>query len=395
METDIPERQDRLAPLGFHANLVAYLQQEEPAVWAWSQSADVRQQQAEETRQAILHQTYRLERDSHPDVYSACEEAMIKLGIDARVTLYQAADGMMNASLCFIPNEVHIIFYGPIFERLSAEELTAVMGHELSHYRLWMADGGHYYNASRILDHALSYPDATPAQRETARLLSLYTELYADRGAAVVADAVGPAIAVLVKTMTGITSVDPEAYLRQAEELEKTADRSEGHSHPEVFLRARALDHWWREVEGVDGWVDQRIRGPISIESLDMLRQEELTKLTRSFFARFAAEVGMQSEAVLTQMRRYFPQLIETDTKIDLDEIGPEKIDDPTRSYFIALMFDCAMADPEVRDEVMLAAAKTARSMGAESLFAAALKRDLKWTKAATDKLISNAAKAA
>ncbi len=242
MSEIIDIKADRLSPLKYHENLIAYLASEERAVWEWSQSAEVRQQQADEMRDAMLRQTYRLEPEGHPDVYAACKQAMEKLGIVAPVTLYQAADGMMNASLCFIPGEVHLIFYGPILEKLSAHELLALMGHELAHFRLWTDRDGAFYNASRILDHALSYSDATSSHRETARLFSLHTELYADRGAALVADSTDPAIAVLVKTMTGISAVDPAAYLRQAEELDAKAEKSDGQSHPEVFLRARALD---------------------------------------------------------------------------------------------------------------------------------------------------------
>ncbi len=386
---------DKLIPLEYHENLVAYLKQEERAAWEWSQSDDVRRQQADEMRDAMLRQTYRMEAESHPEVYSACRVAMEKLGIEAPVTLYQAADGMMNAALCFIVGEVHLIFYGPILEKLSGEELLALMGHELAHYRLWTADGGSYYNASRMLDHALSYRDATPSHRESARLFSLYTELYADRGAAIVCGGTAAAISVLVKTMTGMASVDPAAYLRQAEELEAKAERSDGQSHPEVFLRVRALDQWWREVEGTGDWINQRLCGPISIEALDLLRQSELSELTRKFFVRLQADIGIQSGEVSTQIRQYFPDLREGEEPLDLATITGAQIDDATRIYFIALMFDCVMADPDARDELMLVAAKTAKSIGAGELFVAALKRDLKWTKAAADKLIAQAAKAA
>jgi hypothetical protein len=386
---------DRLVPLKYHDDLVSYLQRDEAAVWEWSRSAEVRQRQADEMRDAMLRQTYRLEPEGHPVIYAACQRAMEKLGIEAPATLYQAADGMMNAALCFIPGEVHLIFYGPILEKLSGDELLALMGHELAHYRLWTAKDGAYYNVSRVLDHALSYSDASPSHRETARLFSLHTELYADRGAAIVADSTAPAIAVLVKTMTGISAVDPAAYLRQAEELDAKAEKSDGQSHPEVFLRARALDQWWREIEGAEDWIEKRLCGVLSIESLDLLRQRELSKMTRAFFVRLLAELGIQSEQAATQARRYFPDIREGEEALDLSRINDDRIDDATRNYFISLLFDCAMADPDARDDVMLVAAKTAQSIGATDLFAAALKRDLKWTKAATDKLIAQAAKAA
>jgi hypothetical protein len=91
-------------------------------------------------------------------------------------------------------------------------------------------------------------------------------------------------------------------------------------------------------------------------------------------------------------VKRYFPDFDEQGEALDLEAIGPDRIDDSTRGYFIALMFDCAMADPDARDEIMLAAAKVARSIGAEQLLGAALKRDLRWTKTAVDRLIAKAA---
>lgn len=384
-----------LDPLDYHKRLVDYLRKYEPNVWDWSQTTDTHQKQAEEVRDTMLRHTYRLEPSSHPDIFDACTTAMTRLGIDAPVTLYQANDGTMNASLFYIPGEVHLVFYGPILERLKGPELLALMGHELAHYQLWSADDGAYFKASQIVDHALTYPDSTPSHRETARLFSLHTELFADRGSALVAGEAAPAISVLVKVMTGLSSVDPAAYLRQAEELEAGNAKSEGISHPEAFLRARALDMWWREDSALEDWLVQRIHGPLSIEALDLLRQQELTAMTRAFFARFLAHLVTPADEVMTQIKAYFPDFQTEEEPLDLSKIAAERIDDPTRDYFVSLMFDCAMADPDSRDDVMLAAARSAEAIGAGERFKAALRRDLKWTKRDSDKLMTQAAKAA
>lgn len=395
MDAAMPINHLALLPLEYHRNLVDYLRENEPHVWNWAISANFHQQQSDEVREAMLRETYRLEPESHPAVFAACATAMQKLEINAPVTIYQAADGAMNASLYFIAGEVHLIFAGPILERLSETELLALMGHELAHYKLWSCDDGAYFNASRILDLALSFPDAKPSHRETARLLSLHTELFADRGAALVAGDPAPAISVLVKVMTGLSAVDPAAYLRQAHELETTNMKSTGHSHPESFLRARALELWWQGTHDLDAWIDRRMRGPLSIEALDLLRQEELTDLTRGFLGWFVGQIEAPGEEVLTQVKQYFPDFILGETPLDLDRISAERIDDATREYFIALMFDCALSDPDGSDEVMTLAAKTAETIGASDQLKAALKRDLKWTKKATDKLFARVAKAA
>jgi hypothetical protein len=395
MEAASPAAQRNLKPLKYHSELAEYLKLEEPQVWDWATSANVRLQQSEEMREAMLRQTYRLEAASHPAVFEACAKAMERLEIEAPATLYQAADGVMNASLYYIPGEVHLVFSGPTLERLTDDELLALMGHELAHYKLWSADGGAYYVASRVLDLALSFPDATPSHRETARLLSLHTELYADRGAALAVGDLAPAVSMLVKVMTGLSSVDPAAYLRQAGELEASKTISAGQSHPESFLRARALELWWQRLDTIEDWIAQRLHGPLSIEALDLLRQRELTRTTRDFLGHFIAPDCDPEDPVLTQVRRYFPEFTPGNDRFDFGSIGPEKIDDPTRDYFIALMFDCAMADPELTDELMVTVANTAQSMGAEAQLKTALKRDLKWTKSRTDGLFKRAAKAA
>lgn len=227
------QRQRALEPLMYHRDVIIHLQREERHAWEWSAS-DVLTQEVSEIRDAMLRDTYRLEQLGHPLVFEACHTAMARLGIAAPFTLYQANDGSMNASLVYVPGEIHLVFFGPILEKLDQTELLALMGHELAHYRLWSMGEREHYRPSRVFDHALSYPDAKPSHRETARLLGLHTELFADRGAAIAAGAPGPAVAVLIKVMTGLTNVDPEAYLRQAQELEPTSGKSTSTSNVDV-----------------------------------------------------------------------------------------------------------------------------------------------------------------
>lgn len=393
MNEDQPKR--ALLPLAYHHDLIAYLRREEPHAWDWSASGAL-MQEVDEIRDTMLRDTYRLEQGGHAEVFDACRTAMARLGLDAPFTLYQANDGSMNASLVFVPGEVHLVFFGPILEKLGHDELLALMGHELSHYLLWSVGERDHYRASRVFDHALSYPGAKPSHRETARLLSLHTELFADRGAAIAGGGPGPAVAVLVKVMTGLTNVDPEAYLRQAQELEASGGKSQGVSHPEIHLRARALQLWWDDDPGLAAWLDKRLHGPLSIEALDLMGQDRLTRMTRAFLARFMTELQEASDEIATQLRAVFPDFgKQAEPLLDLAEIGIDRIDDATRDYFVALMFDLAMADRDATDAVMLAAAKTAAEIGATERLTGALRRDLKWTKARADKLVAEAAKAA
>lgn len=384
-----------LEPLPYHRTVVNLLRKTESVAWDWAASHQNRVEELEAARASMLRATYRLDPEAHEAIHGNCRTAMAALGIDAPVVLYQAADGAMNASLCYIPGEIHLVFYGAILEKLSSEEMIALMGHELSHYLLWSINDGEFNIANRVFDHALAYPEATASHFETARLYSLCTELYADRGAAIAAQSANPAISTLVKTMTGLTNVDAQSYLRQSAELDKTADTSQGTSHPEIFLRVQALDKWCKHDQELDQWLEQRLRGPFSLAALDLPRQHDLTEMTRKFFTGFLADESLRSDAVITQIKRYFPDWSPLGSSLEEGALGLSlalgKVDKSVQDYFIALMLDLATVDRETRDEILVAGAKAARRFGALDNFRSALKRDLKLTRQNIDKLLAQA----
>ncbi|MGJ7902527.1 M48 family metalloprotease [Lysobacter sp. 1R34A] len=377
-----------LSPLPYHAALVAHLKRAEAEVWAWASSLSVQAQHAQELRAELLRKTYRLTPDSHPQAHAICATVMQRLGIEAAATLYQASDGAMGASLWYLPGEAHVVLHGPVLERLDETELSALLGHELAHYKLWALDRGDYHTAQRILDHCMADPQAAASHAESARLYSLYTEIYADRGAAIGAQSPIPAIAILVKVHTGLGSVDPAAYLRQAEELESTdGRRSEGHSHPESYLRAQAVERWWRGAADTDAWLRGRLQGPLSADRLDLLDQLALSTLTRRFIARLLRIEALGGELAQQQARAYFPDWSADEAAAGDDELTAERIDDSVRRYLLCVMLDFALIDEAQRDAAVFEAARLAHSLGSRNEFMAALKRDAGFGKRELDKL--------
>jgi len=374
-----------LRPLDYHLTVVDYLRRYEPEVWKWSGARSTSAEKIESLRSALLRDTYRIDEEAHRDIHAALSLAMTRLGIAAPATLYQSP-GEMNASLIFVPGEVHIIAQGPLLERLSGDELLAVFGHELSHYLLWSRDEASFLVADRILNDALTASDAI-SHRETYRRYVLYTELFADRGSAIAAGAVAPAVSALVKINTGMGMVDAAAYLRQAAEIESKEDRrSEAPSHPETFIRARALALWWERAPDLEQWIASRLQGPLDLECLDLPGQLRMQELTRGFLAHFLAGTALASDAVLAQLRMMFPDWQDNEPVIGIEHFGSGTAGDSVRNYLNALMLDVALADPDQRDAALLRAGQLAKTLGSLESLHKNLRRDAGFGKREMDK---------
>ncbi|CAB3638946.1 hypothetical protein LMG24238_00101 [Paraburkholderia sediminicola] len=381
MDSYAPDR-GALVPLAYHAKVVDYLRRHEPEVWRWASARTGSVEQREELRSMLLRDTYRLDADAHAEVHAALEHAMKRLGVEGRATLYQSSGQEMNASLIYVPDEVHIILQGPLLERLSTEELMAVFGHELAHHLLWSRDDGQFLVADRILNDALAAPGNSSSHRETYRRYALHTELFADRGGAVAAGAVAPAVSTLVKIQTGINSVDAAAYLRQASEIEShEAKASAAHTHPETFIRARALALWWEQAENLDSWIETRLHGPLGLERLDLPEQERLQQLTRGFLAHYLAGTPLASDGVQAQLRMLFPDWQDDEPAIGPEAFAGDVADESIRDYLNALMMDLALADPDQQDAALLRAGHVARALGSLDALQTNLRRDAGFSK--------------
>ncbi|MDA9110703.1 M48 family metalloprotease [Bacteroidia bacterium] len=83
----------------------------------------------------LLKNTYRLDQETHQDLYSIAAEVNKILGLDAEVTLYQDYNSVqLNAGISCIGKEAHIVLSGNLINLLSEDEMKALLAHELSHY---------------------------------------------------------------------------------------------------------------------------------------------------------------------------------------------------------------------------------------------------------------------
>jgi len=361
------------------------LRSDEPGRWEWFASDRWAEDYAESVRLELLQSTYRMDEAGHGELHAIARRALAALELDVPVTFYQAQSGDsagMNASLCFLPGEAHIILRGPVLATLREAELAALMGHELAHYRLWTVEDGTLRTAADVIESIVAHPGASPSHVSTALRARRYAEIYADRGSHAVCNDPRPVIACLVKVHTGLTEVNAESYVRQADEIfAKKAISSEGTSHPETFIRARAIWMWQEKGPEAEPAIASMVQGATSLDTLDLLEQTEVADHTRALLAHVLEPGWFRSDAVLAHARAFFPDEDPTTfarRSFDLANAHPS-----IREYLAYVMLDFAVVD-EALGEVGLAHAWTqADALGIAEPFEKVAREELKMTKRA------------
>jgi hypothetical protein len=369
-----------LAPLPYHLELRDYLKSHEVELWNWFASAKAKADYTENLRLQLLKSTYRLDPEGHPELYQSLEEAKQRLDLDIPVTLYQAQNSPeLNAVLFYIPGQGHIVFSGPVFTLLNTEELKSVMGHELAHYHLWERDGGEFQVGDRLIQAMANDPRASASHEQTARRFQLYTEIFADRGSLRVTGDLNAVVAGLVKLQTGLSQVSAPSYLKQAEEIFGQGNvATEGLSHPEAFIRARALALWQTQGKDAAAAIRDMIEGPSTLEELDLPGQQRWTLATRSVIERLLRPKWFQTPATLGHAKLFF------------DDFRPANGDDPSlgetiksadsklREYLCYVLLDFAKADPDLDEMPLAAALELSRQLEFEAQFEKLAAKELK-----------------
>jgi Zn-dependent protease with chaperone function len=382
-----------LEPLPYHLDVVRYLQAQEAELWAWFSAEKLRAEQSESVRLDLLKSTYRIEREAHPALHAAAGEVAAKLGLDAPLTLYQAQGGNgLNASLAYVPGEAHLVLHGPVADRLGPLELRSVLGHEVTHFLL-LDRWKEYLVASQILAAMTNDEAAEAAHAATARRFGLYTEVYCDRGAYLAGGDLAAAVAALVKIETGIAEASADSFLRQADEIfEKGQPHTGGVTHPEAFVRARAMKLWAEAPQRAAAELGRVIEGPLSLADLDLLGQVSVSALTRRLVAAFLRADWLRTEPLLAHARLFF------------DDFAPPAAADPALGadlqggdanlldYWCYVLLDFAAADRDLEDAPLAAALLLADELGLGDRFRPIAAKNLGLRKKQLDALDAGAA---
>jgi Peptidase family M48 len=382
-----------LQPLAYHRDLVNFLKAKEPELWTWMRAAQIASQSTE-VRSELLRSTYRVDSDAHPEIVGAAAAAGKVLGIAVPISVYQSeGEASPNAALIYVPDEAIVLLSGPIAELLNPAELTAIMGHELAHFVLWTIDDGDHLIADRLVN-AVANDSFDDAYIETSRLLSLSTELFADRGALLACRDLHTTVSALVKVSTGMRTVSAASYLRQAEELlAMDASASIRTTHPETVLRAAAIDLWSAGAAELSGALSVAIYGNDGFDRLDLLGQRRVEDRTRNMIGLLLRVEWFRTDLVLAHARAFFsdsawlPHYPGGHTQANprayvLDDaalaaVRSERDEASTKKFFAYLLLDFAVIDPDLLPASIVETVLLAHALGFGNEYETIVKEEL------------------
>lgn len=380
--------------------ITKYLEKDESELWNWFASAKVKSDHADDVRLNLLKSTYRLDEETEPELYAAASRITDVLKINTPVTLYQAQQTQdLNASLAYIPGEPHVIFYGPLLKTLQLKEIEAILGHELHHYILWETDQQRYFTANQILNALAEDRQADSSHYESARLFSLYCEVYCDRGAYIAAEDLNITISAMVKMTTGLENVNAQAYLKQANEiLEKQNSGSENTTHPESFLRTKALQLWAEKED--ENEIANLIRGPVTLNQLDLLEKNKILNLTRTLIQVLLQYPWIKSDAIIAHARQFFHDIdnleqAKENTSNEQNQTLLEQtfrnMDKSIQDYFCYILLDFSVVDQSLEEASLTACIVLSDNLGIQTRFSELAKNELNLTKKKYDALRNDA----
>ena len=370
-----------LTALPYHIKIADYFKQQSKT-WDFFSANQNKDAQLSELKTELLKNTYKFDETADAALYGKIKIAKEKLQLDIPVTIYQAQyTDELNASIVYVGNEAHIIFSGQIIKLLNEEELLAVIAHELTHVKLYSMKNGELEIADRIITSIANNYGSEAVHFETAKLFKLYTEIFCDRGAYLVTGKVEPIITSLVKLATGLENINADSYVKQAEEIfsAKADTKTEQVTHPENFIRARAIHLWHTQNATAETTITEMIEGNPTLDNLDLFQQKSLSSLTKTVLQLYLKPRWFQSALAMGLVKQYFPDYTNNE-KILLQKETVEAIEkshSSIKNYLAYLLVDFALADMSLEEIPLGWAFQLAEDLGLKNSFDTIIKKEL------------------
>jgi hypothetical protein len=199
----------------------------------------------------------------------------------------------------------------------------------------------------------------------------------------------------LVKVQTGIQDINPDSYLRQADEIfARGPAKTEGLTHPEAFIRARAIKLWADQDPSADDAIAQMIDSETDLQQLDLLAQDRMSGWTRRVIDLLLSHKWLQSDPILAHARLYFDDYVPpSDALNDAGLAGELNLDTKSvRDYFCFVLLDFVAADRDVDEPSLAAALDIAEQLSIKDRFIELARQELRLRKNQVERVDDNKA---
>ena len=369
-----------LAPFPYHFELKKHFKNRKKT-WDWFATNDNKTKQVESFKTSLLKNTYRLDVNSHKNLYDLVDEICDKLNLNATVTLYQEHNSLqMNAGISVIEDEAHIVFSGSIISLLAEDEMKALLAHELCHYLFYKIENEEFEITQRIVLAMANNQSSENAMIETARIFQLYLELFCDQGALKVCGNYEPVIQMLVKLNTSLKEVNAASYLTQAKEIINTDEKAtERETHPESYIRSLALYYALEQPKTFVDDIKKLIEGNLDLNNLDIFSQKEMLNHTIDCIHFITKPNWMQTGKVQNLAKQYLrdnknakhPTAEEFTKIIDASSIS-------VKNYFCYLLLDFAKVDSDMEGVALGHSFELSEIFGLKEEFEKIVKKEFK-----------------
>lgn len=373
-----------LSLLDYHQTTTSYFQKQ-TSVWQFFANHEHKEEQLKEFKTDLLKNSYKFDETTDDNgLYKKVKIAKEKLSLELPITLYQAQNvEEINASIVYLNGEAHIVFSGKLIQLLTDEEMLAIIGHELSHVQLYTQLNGEVEVADRIITAISNHMGSTSAHYETARLFKLYTEIFCDRGAYLVTGSYSPIISSLVKISTGLQSINADSFIKQAEEIFASDNtiKTLGISHPENFIRARAIWLWYSKRSEAEATIKQMIEGNMSIEELDLFKQQHVSVITEQMINLLLEPQWMNTPQTIALGKQYFSHIqVEELPNITNLSATIENLHGNLKDYLSYILYDFTTVDKTLEDVPLGFSFFLADKLKLDKNFANTVKKEKKLT---------------
>ena len=374
----------------YHDAVLKYFQQHEKVRWGAFHDPVVASARESRMQLQLRKSARRLQLvDALPWLYNVVNSAQL----GSPVACYLAAtEQQLEVAAVPLLDQPRLIFTGPVLETLTQEEVLALVAGELARLQFWQQQGGEYLSVRQLLGELVEEKQVPRSHELTFHRFQLCADLLADQSALRSCGNAETVVSAMIKCRPLPASIgeslDAASLLEQAQSLWTTADpQAMSASQRGMLLRIATLQQSLKGADLEIAELESKVTASNNVNELDLLQQLELMNLTRQLICCLLEPAWMQTPAILSYARSYFPKLrddeLVTSSDLQLEQLATrvQQYPESMQDYFCFILLDFVSADRDLKEAPLALALRWTEHLGVTERFREITQRELRLRK--------------